>query len=105
MSIESPISGPSLLTTKASEELPNSNLSQLEYKPQVPAPSEYLKIKIFLVLYSNTLTFCISLKVPLKNLRLAALIISDTNVLGFHWSNRKRNTGNDSITTLTASNF
>ncbi|EDR00093.1 uncharacterized protein LACBIDRAFT_314836 [Laccaria bicolor S238N-H82] len=74
MSIESPISGPSPLTTIVSEELPNSDLSQLEYKPQVPTPSsEIFKNQDLLGVVLEFLEHDEFLVATRKNLLLAAL--------------------------------
>ena len=73
MSIESPISGPSPLTTEASEELPNSDLSQLEYKPQVPAASEIFENQDILGVILEHFHYK-SLKATRKNMHLAASI-------------------------------
>jgi len=73
MFIESPISGPSPLATKVSEELPNSDLSQLEHKPQVPAPSEIFENQDILGVIFEHFKHDQSLEATRKNWRLAAL--------------------------------
>ena len=73
MFTESPISGPFPLATKFSEELSNSDLSQLEYKPQVPAPSEIFENQDILDVIFEHFEHDQSLEATRKNLRLAAL--------------------------------
>lgn len=73
MFIESPISGPSALTTEDSEELPNSDLSQPEYQPQPSAPSEIFEIQDILGVILEHFKHDQSLEATRKNLRLAAL--------------------------------
>jgi len=73
MFIESPISGPSPLAMKVSEELPNSDLSQLEHKPQVPVPSEIFENQDILGVILKHCQHDQSLEATWKNWHLAAL--------------------------------
>jgi hypothetical protein len=74
MFIESPISGPSPPTTvKVSEELPNSDLFQLEHQPQVSAPSEIFENQRIIGVILEHFEHDKSLEAARKNLRLAAL--------------------------------
>ena len=73
MFIESPISGPSPLTTQVSEELPNSDLFRLEYQPQVPAPSEIFVNQNILGVILKHFEHDNCLEATRKNLCFAAL--------------------------------